>query len=466
MNDENQTLDRLNYFNGQRLEASDLKVEQNYHIFVRRILNRSLYSPGIASGLEVTEKADDKHKVVVSPGLALDSVGREIVLLDSREVQVIGSPSEVEGVVFGNYLVIEYDEAKTAETVDGCTVKLAGAKKSKDLSFGGPTRIRADAKLSWRSTWPSDATNQIVLAQVELDKSCAVFDIRTYVRKYAGLSPSAKVHQFALEGDADIAEDNPKRIYFHIRGGRPKVTLYLKGEKFSSLYYTELGRHSHPLDLKTVKDGGHTHGLLADEVVTKDAGAHGHSIVAAIDEPPTFNDQGFIEDNAIMMDNFDTVTFQTLTDAQYAPDGKRVLEVKDAPEHHHELDKDSLKLDEGDSEHRHDITGDTENTGVTKVSADPEVRTTGARYRYADDLRVTLDGVDYTQKIRDRVTTDSAPNAWNTIGDGTKNHALVATGTGPVELTLLGADLSEGEHIIELSVPSGGGRVHYNLYVE
>jgi len=35
-------LERLNYYNGQRLEASDLKVEQEYHIRVRRWLNKSL----------------------------------------------------------------------------------------------------------------------------------------------------------------------------------------------------------------------------------------------------------------------------------------------------------------------------------------------------------------------------------------------------------------------------------------
>ena len=46
-------LERLNYFNGQRLQAADFKLEQDYHMRVRRWLNRSLYTPGIASGLEV-----------------------------------------------------------------------------------------------------------------------------------------------------------------------------------------------------------------------------------------------------------------------------------------------------------------------------------------------------------------------------------------------------------------------------
>ena len=59
-------LDRLNYYNGQRLEASDLKLEQQYHIRVRRWINKSLYTPGIASGLDVRGETNTRF-VVVGP---------------------------------------------------------------------------------------------------------------------------------------------------------------------------------------------------------------------------------------------------------------------------------------------------------------------------------------------------------------------------------------------------------------
>src|ERR1044071_5344931 len=94
-------MERLNYFNGQRLEASDFKLEQSYHMRVRRWLNKSLYTWGIAKGLEVEVKPGDSHRVIVSPGLALDAQGREIILLEEAEVQVVGSPSAVEGIVYG-----------------------------------------------------------------------------------------------------------------------------------------------------------------------------------------------------------------------------------------------------------------------------------------------------------------------------------------------------------------------------
>src|ERR1044071_5018627 len=117
-------LERLNYFNGQRLEATDLRLEQSYQMRVRRWLNRSLYTWGIAAGLEVSVKPGDKHKVIVSPGLALDQEGQEIILIEEQEVQVAGSPSPTVGVVFGNYLVIEYGEEKVVPMDDCCTVQV------------------------------------------------------------------------------------------------------------------------------------------------------------------------------------------------------------------------------------------------------------------------------------------------------------------------------------------------------
>ena len=43
-------IERLSFYNGERLNADDFKLEQEYHIRVRRWLNKSLYSAGIAGG--------------------------------------------------------------------------------------------------------------------------------------------------------------------------------------------------------------------------------------------------------------------------------------------------------------------------------------------------------------------------------------------------------------------------------
>ncbi|HNG37303.1 MAG TPA: hypothetical protein PK068_12090, partial [Nitrosomonas sp.] len=53
---DNNNIERLNYFTGQFLEADDFKAEQEYHIRMRRIGNRLLYSGSgvLDGGFQVT----------------------------------------------------------------------------------------------------------------------------------------------------------------------------------------------------------------------------------------------------------------------------------------------------------------------------------------------------------------------------------------------------------------------------
>jgi hypothetical protein len=69
---------RVNFFDGMRLTAADLAVEQQYHREMRYLHNR-LHGYGTVSGLEVTASRATVH---VGPGLALDPCGREIVLTE------------------------------------------------------------------------------------------------------------------------------------------------------------------------------------------------------------------------------------------------------------------------------------------------------------------------------------------------------------------------------------------------
>jgi hypothetical protein len=108
--------------------------------------------------------------------------------------------------------------------------------------------------------------------------------------------------------------------------------------------------------------------------------------------------------------------------------------------------------------HDHSINGNTQNGGVNSADAAYQART-GAPRTYLDDLRVVVDGTDLTNDITNRL-------GWTKLGDGTSSHPIVTGGTGPVPLELLGLDLSEGEHLIELRVGNGGGHILYNLYVE
>ena len=69
---------RLNYFNHQFLEEQDFRDEQQYHLEMRRRLNRWLHIWGIAEGLEVTHTGN--REVTVAPGFAIDREGRELLV--------------------------------------------------------------------------------------------------------------------------------------------------------------------------------------------------------------------------------------------------------------------------------------------------------------------------------------------------------------------------------------------------
>jgi len=77
---------RLNYFTGRLLTADDFQLEQSYHIEHRKLHNRMIHGWGVVSGLDVSTSGSDVH---VSPGLALDCEGNE-VLVHSEIVSPIG----------------------------------------------------------------------------------------------------------------------------------------------------------------------------------------------------------------------------------------------------------------------------------------------------------------------------------------------------------------------------------------
>jgi hypothetical protein len=69
---------RVNYFTGQFLDAADFRDEQDYQRGRHQRLSRLAVGSGVLCGLEVTATADGQ--VVVEPGIAIDGLGREIVL--------------------------------------------------------------------------------------------------------------------------------------------------------------------------------------------------------------------------------------------------------------------------------------------------------------------------------------------------------------------------------------------------
>jgi hypothetical protein len=501
LNQVEKPLDRLNYFNGQRLEAADLRLEQQYHIRVRRWLNKSLYTTGIARGLEVVPDPGNPLNVIVNPGLALDSQGREIILLDQVSVAVVGTPSIKSGIVKGNYLIIQYNEQTIEEEQDGCTVHV-GSKKAcgcgcgngssggkSTLAWGGPAFIRPTPILGFSDYLPSDTSGKIVLAQIELDSNCKVVSVHPEVRRYVGAASDALVHQFALEGARDFDYRTPQRIYFHVRGRQPNaVTLYLRAEQFSSLYYTELGRHTHGGSLDAAQTGpatgvdSHAHNpgtlaALSDSQAGSATVNHGHTMQAytSIGNLADFPNGEKKKGGIYISSEFDILsaklvhlltdsngnpikTFLSEADPQIGPDG----------DHSHTIGGQTdatPQVPPGTALHTHSLGSSVTVgfTGVTDINAD----TNKPALSYVADLLVSVDNNDVSAAVLTQLQDARPTEDWTRFGDGSATHALVQVGTGDIKLDLLShTSFEEGEHVIELSVASGGGRILYNLYVE
>ena len=103
---EYKQLERPHYFYGKILTVDDFQQEQNYKLDRSRRNNRFLHGWGIVSGLSVY--VEDNATVVVSPGLALDCAGNELVLAEPERLSL----SCVTGK---HYLTIRYLETPVAE---------------------------------------------------------------------------------------------------------------------------------------------------------------------------------------------------------------------------------------------------------------------------------------------------------------------------------------------------------------
>lgn len=99
------TRTRLAYFRGQLLDESDFRAEQDYHRLAWHLHNKKIHRWGVVEGLEVALH-DDGKKASVAPGLAIDGLGREVVLEEAAvlDLSTVGADQAV-------YVLLSYDES-------------------------------------------------------------------------------------------------------------------------------------------------------------------------------------------------------------------------------------------------------------------------------------------------------------------------------------------------------------------
>ncbi|MET0836328.1 MAG: hypothetical protein ABWY97_06080 [Thermoleophilaceae bacterium] len=110
---------RPTYFSGQLLTPEVLEAEQSYFLGGRRSDSRRLHGWGIVCGLGVTPSGSGG--VVIEPGLAIDGLGREIVVPERREMPDPRQPIDDRG-----------DPCGDPVDIDMTTICLAYAERPED----------------------------------------------------------------------------------------------------------------------------------------------------------------------------------------------------------------------------------------------------------------------------------------------------------------------------------------------
>lgn len=147
-------IDRITFFDGERLSADDLNAVDQATRDLRWLHNQTLHGWGIATGLGVTGKTGDRS-VTIAQGMAVDSSGREIMLSAAQTMP------------------LPMLSGSTAETMYYVTASYQGDSKQKVLeqragvcAQGGAARLANDPLLQWQSAPAVSEGKQIILGTV------------------------------------------------------------------------------------------------------------------------------------------------------------------------------------------------------------------------------------------------------------------------------------------------------------
>jgi hypothetical protein len=166
----------VNFFDGQLLSADDLRAEQDYHRGMRYLHNRLLHGWGVVEGFAVD---GDDGGVRVGPGVAIDPLGRELVLPAPAHVDLPPEAAVHDQTPWS--VVVTWEEAPSAPVADG----------------GGTSFSRwvERCALSMRRDAPEDAGPGLLLATV-LAVAGNVTGVDTSRRKLLGVA-QGNVHAAA-----------------------------------------------------------------------------------------------------------------------------------------------------------------------------------------------------------------------------------------------------------------------------
>jgi hypothetical protein len=186
--------ERNRYFYGKLLTVRDFISEQTYFSDKRRLLNRLLFGSGVITGLQVV--AVDEKSISIETGVALDALGREIVVPSPVTLKL----SMLEGFTNNEYaknvyLCIAYDEKgkEPVHSVAGASGRNEEVNEHNRILEGYRLFVREQAPspasfeytdlLEDTSIWYEDSQVRIMQSVPRYVTPGQVFEMRLHIEK-------------------------------------------------------------------------------------------------------------------------------------------------------------------------------------------------------------------------------------------------------------------------------------------
>jgi hypothetical protein len=193
-------LERIQFFNGERLFAADLQTLEEFQREMRWLHNKSLHQPGVASGFAVAgEKGDGQ--VTVQPGYAIDSSGREIVLTEANHIEAV-PPVADDGA--GNpvtfYLTVSYPTTLVApqDQQPDCLADPPGAVRLSEVPVFCWVRLNSTASAGLLTD--IETGQRILLATAQV-LNCQLYQ-RISIAQRSNAKPG--VHPYIFSATVDL----------------------------------------------------------------------------------------------------------------------------------------------------------------------------------------------------------------------------------------------------------------------
>jgi len=232
---------RNRYFYGKLLTVKDFEDEQKYFIEKQRLINRLIHGEGVVCGLKVEEVKDKSNFIRITPGVAIDCCGREIVVPEPVEIDLskkVSLEEFGEGDTITRWVTIYYNAcgkepvpvySADSSCEETCCYSRIMEGYEIDILKEKPEECVSNSELC--STWANFVTNTTVGKYVDLEKKAPKWvKVGEYFNVYLTIKAKFRdmeviIKPLAIE-DFEIDKDTFPSDTFDLKAGEEKKFTY------------------------------------------------------------------------------------------------------------------------------------------------------------------------------------------------------------------------------------------------